>query len=62
MSKSPTPDEIRAARDAVGATQAEAAAKVYCHTYTWVKWERGERRMPRATYELFLIKTGQKKA
>lgn len=37
-----TPDEIRAARERLGLTQAEAAEKLGVAENTWARWERGE--------------------
>ena len=53
----PTTSEIRAAREAAGLTQAAAAALVHAGPRTWSHWETGDRRMPAATWELFMIKT-----
>ena len=53
----PTPDAIRAARLAAGLTQAAAAALVQAGLRSWSHWENGDRRMPAATWELFMIKT-----
>lgn len=54
----PTPATIRAARKAAGMTQAEAGALVYHARRSWQDWERGERAMDQAVFELFQIKTG----
>ena len=56
----PTPETIRAAREAAGLTQAVAAALVHAGLRSWSHWENGDRRMPAATWELFLIKTGHR--
>ncbi len=57
----PTPAEIKAAREYVGDTQAEAAARVWAASYrTWQQWELGKREMPLSAWELYLIKTGQR--
>lgn len=62
MIKQPTPAEIKAAREHVGDTQAEAAARVHSPSYrAWQNWENGTRAMPLAAWELYLIKTGQQK-
>lgn len=53
----PAPETIRAAREAAGLTQAAAAALVHAGLRSWSHWENGDRRMPAATWELFLIKT-----
>ena len=52
-----TPEEVKAAREEAGLTQAEAAALVYIAKNTWQKWEYGERRIDEGTFELFMIKT-----
>ena len=56
----PTPAEIKAARTAAGLTQSQAAALVHAGLKTWQNWESesGEgRKIPLASWELFLIKT-----
>lgn len=60
--KNPTVLEIKEAREKSGLTQAAASALVYRTTRNWEQWEQGGengRRMDRAIFELFLIKTGQ---
>ena len=58
--KTPTPPEVRAARQAAGHTQAEAAREVHAGSYrTWQDWERGRRKMPLAAWDLYLTKTDQ---
>ena len=54
--RNPTPEEVRAARNAAGLTQTEAAAVVYCTLSAWQRWEQGERSMHPATFELFSLK------
>lgn len=54
---SPTPDAIRAAREAAGLTQTQAAALIYCTLRGWQNWEGGLRPMHPAFFELFLRKT-----
>lgn len=56
----PTPERILEARNAVGASTTEAAALVNTHKSSWSRWERGRAPMNFNTFELFLIKTGQK--
>jgi len=53
----PTPEEVRAARKALGITQTAAARVIYCTLRGWQGWEAGERRMHPALWELFNIKT-----
>lgn len=55
----PTPSEIMAARTAAGQSTAEAAAEVCSAARTWQQWEAGDRKMPRAVWELYLLHTGQ---
>lgn len=52
----PQPDEIRAARQAAGITQTQAAALVHTTCRTWQQWEAGDRRMHPAFWELFTRK------
>lgn len=57
----PTPSEVKAAREAAGLTQPQAAELVHAGKKSWQNWESetGEaRKIPLATWELFLIKTG----
>lgn len=53
---SPTPGQIRIAREAAELTQVQAAALVHVDLRSWQKWEGGERRMHPAFWELFSIK------
>lgn len=59
----PTPQEVRAAREAAGLTVAAAAAKVLGSAKAWEKWESHSasenRRMHPGLFKLFLITTGQ---
>lgn len=56
----PTPNQIRAARDAVGLTQAQAADIVgLAAPIRWSEYERGVHRMPPQTWRLFLLLTRQ---
>lgn len=61
--RSPTSNEVRAAREKAGLTQAQSAAKVRSTTKTWDRWEsqseKQQREMHPGLFELFLIKTGQ---
>jgi DNA (cytosine-5)-methyltransferase 1 len=58
--KSPSPVEIRAAREAAGLTQTEAGALIYAALITWQQWEAGKRRMHAAFWELFLRKVAER--
>ena len=60
--KQPTPAEIRAAREAAGQTQTQAALEVHVALRTWQHWEEpartpGARAMPLGLWELYLLKT-----
>lgn len=55
----PTPQEIAAARTAAGQTTTDAAAEVRAAARTWQQWEAGDRKMPCAVWELYLLHTGQ---
>jgi len=56
--ESPTIEEVREARKRAALTIADAAAVIHAASGSWVKWERGERPMHPAFWELFLLKTG----
>lgn len=60
MMNNPTPDEIKAARAAAGHNQSQAAETIYKGLRTWQQWEKGDRQMDAAFFELYLIKTKQK--
>ena len=55
----PTADEITAARNAAGLTQAKAAHLVHVAIGTWKQYESGIRTPHGATWELYLLKSGQ---
>lgn len=52
----PTPDEIRAARSALGLSQRAAAELIHGTERAWQEWEAGNRRMHPGLWELFQIK------
>ncbi|MEI2770756.1 MAG: helix-turn-helix domain-containing protein [Candidatus Competibacter sp.] len=56
----PSPDTIRAAREAAGLTQTQAGAVVYSSMRAWQQWESGERRLHPAIWELFRLKAKPK--
>ncbi|SOE92884.1 hypothetical protein SAMN05414139_05645 [Burkholderia sp. D7] len=56
--ESPTIEEVREARKRAALTIADAAVVIHAASGSWVKWERGERPMHPAFWELFLLKTG----
>lgn len=55
--ESPTIEEVREARKRAALTIPDAAALIHAASGSWVKWERGERPMHPAFWELFLLKT-----
>ena len=58
----PLPEEIKKARKSAGLTQEQAAKVVlYSSPRTWQDWEYGINHMPPGLFELFLMKTGQKR-
>lgn len=61
-SSNPTPEQVRAAREAVGLSQTAAGVLVHTTCRTWQQWEapvgdRNHRRMHPAFWELFRIKS-----
>lgn len=58
----PSPSDIRAAREAAGLTQTEAAAMLHTTCRTWQQWEAGDRRMHPAFWELFNNKKRERHA
>jgi putative transcriptional regulator len=54
----PTPDGIRAAREAAGLTQTEAASLIHGSMRAWQEYEAGNRRMHPGLWELFRMKVG----
>lgn len=60
---SPTPEQIRAVREAASLTQAQAAALVGSPSRkAWENWERGRNKMPPAKWELFRNKVAARNA
>jgi Helix-turn-helix domain len=56
----PTPEELRALRQAAGISHSKAAALVHLgHGKRWHEYENGTRNIDKARFELFLIKTRQ---
>lgn len=55
-SATPSPEQVRAAREAAGLTQAAAGAVVHVDLRSWQRWESGERTMHAAFWELFQLK------
>ena len=59
--KSPSANQVAKARAKVNLTAEEAARLLHILEADWKKWEDGKATMAPAFYELFLLKTGQKK-
>lgn len=57
QARNPTPEEVRAAREAAGLSQTSAAALIHCTMRGWQEWEAGNRKMHPAFWELFRIKS-----
>lgn len=58
MIKRPSPEQIRAARERAGHSQAAAAAAIGASRRTWQDWEAGIARMPAGLYRLYLHLAG----
>jgi DNA-binding XRE family transcriptional regulator len=56
---SPTPEQVKQSRTDAGLTQTEAAELIYKGCRAWQQYEKGDRAMDAAYWELFLIKTKQ---
>lgn len=52
----PTADEVRQARELAGLTLSAASGLVYRSVRNWQQWERAERQMDPALWELFNLK------
>ncbi|MCL5096467.1 MAG: helix-turn-helix domain-containing protein [Candidatus Omnitrophica bacterium] len=55
--QTPTPEEVRAAREAAGISQTAAAERIHSTLRTWQDWEAGKARMHSGLWELFRIKS-----
>lgn len=58
-SANPTPEQVRAAREAAGLTQTQAATLIHSTMRAWQEWEAGNRRMHPGLWELFHSKVSQ---
>jgi DNA-binding transcriptional regulator YiaG len=62
-SSNPTPEEVRAAREAAGLSQTAAAGLIYCTLRAWQGWEAtaGDSRRPMhpAFFDLFKRKVAE---
>ena len=60
---SPTPEEIKEAREAAGLTQTQAAKKIFSDSYiSWQNYEYGQRKMHPAIWWCFLQRTKRLRA
>jgi DNA-binding transcriptional regulator YiaG len=55
---SPSPEQIKSVRLALGYKQKEAASLVHVSLRAWQMWEAGDRKMPPPIWELYVIKAG----
>jgi DNA-binding XRE family transcriptional regulator len=55
----PTADVVRPARKAAGLSQTAAADLISVSLRAWQAYEAGDRAMPLAAWELFLLRTDQ---
>jgi len=60
LAATPTPNEIKEARERASMTQSVAGATIRGTMRSWQDYEAGARRMHPGLFELFLIKTGQR--
>ena len=57
----PTPEQIKQARKEAGLTQTQAGILIHKSCRAWQQYEKGDREMDFAYWELFLIKTNTQK-
>lgn len=57
--ETPTPEQIRAAREAAGLTQQRAADLMCTDKRTWQRWEAGDRKMSPRDWKLFRIEAAK---
>ncbi|MCD2453545.1 MAG: helix-turn-helix domain-containing protein [Methylicorpusculum sp.] len=55
--QSPSTEQIKKSRMDAGLTQSQAASLIYSELRTWQHWEKGDRVMHPAFFELFTIKS-----
>ena len=58
MLSSPTPQQIKQTRLALGYTQKDSADMVHVSLRAWQLWEAGDRKIPPGLWELCIIKVG----
>lgn len=61
MKKYPSPEDIVCARITANLTQTKASELISSKLRTWQDWESGKSTMHPGLWELFLIKSGNKK-
>jgi transcriptional regulator with XRE-family HTH domain len=54
----PSPDTLRTARKRLDLTQEQAARLAFVSLRAWIKYESGERAIPRPTWALFRVLAG----
>ena len=59
LESNPTPEQIKQARAAAGLTQTQAADLIYKSCRAWQQYEKGDRAMDKALFELFMIKVAR---
>ncbi len=59
MLDQPTPEQVRAARQAAGLTPQQCSELLGLRRVAWAEYERGERRPSGPQWEMFLLLTGQ---
>lgn len=59
IGQSPSPVEIKASREALGATCEEASSLVHSDVRDWQDWENGTQSMHPAIWELFTNKASE---
>lgn len=52
----PTQEEVKKARKDAGLTQTQAAELIYKSCRAWQQYEKGDREMDKALFELFMLK------
>ena len=54
----PSPEKIKQARTEAGLTQTQASDLIFKSCRAWQQYEKGDREMDFAYWELFLLKSG----
>lgn len=56
----PSPESIRARREAANLTRSQAADLIHSNEWRWRDWEAGKHKMLPGLWELFLLKLAQR--